>query len=85
MRVTAECFSILTSRPLDQNAVSRSAVLAPAREGEGAGTPLAADTIARSSVRRGANCQAMSRWEKEAESHLVLPRPSYDSWSPIYR
>jgi hypothetical protein len=35
-------------RPLDQNAVSRSAVLAPAREGDGVGRVVAADPIARS-------------------------------------
>jgi hypothetical protein len=37
-------------RPFDQNAVSRSAVLAPAREGEVAGRVVAPDTIARSSA-----------------------------------
>jgi hypothetical protein len=34
-------------RPNDQNAVSRSAVLAPAREDDGAGREVAVDTIAR--------------------------------------
>ncbi len=37
-------------RPLDQNAASRSAVLAPAREDDAAGRVVAADTIARSSA-----------------------------------
>jgi hypothetical protein len=34
-------------RPLDHNAVSRSAVLAPAREEDGSGREVAADAIAR--------------------------------------
>jgi hypothetical protein len=38
-------------RPLDQNAVSRSAVLAPAREEDGAGRVVTDDTIAHSSER----------------------------------
>jgi hypothetical protein len=37
-------------RPLDQNAVSRSAVLAPAREDDGSGRRVAGDTVAHSSA-----------------------------------
>ena len=39
-------------RPFDQNALSRSAILAPAREDDGAGRRVAADTIARSGLTR---------------------------------
>ena len=37
-------------RPLDQNAVSRSAVLAPAREDDGSGRRVAGDTVTHSSA-----------------------------------
>jgi hypothetical protein len=41
-------------RPLDQSAISRSTVLAAAREEDGAGRRVAADTIAHSSAGGGA-------------------------------